>query len=134
KSLSFVASAPIIGHGTGAIPEQFRSAATGQNTATSVASLNPHNQIFAVAIQLGLLGAAVLIAMWAAHFFLFVGDRLIDWLGMGVVVQNLISSLFNDSLFDFSESWLYIFGVGVIGGMVLRERAAVPPAPTAAKP
>jgi O-antigen ligase len=55
---------------------------------------------------------------------LFTGNRLIDWLGMVVVVQNVISSLFNSSLFDFSEGWLYVFGVGVIGGMVLHARDA----------
>lgn len=124
KSLSFVATAPVIGHGTGSIAEQFRRAAAGQTGAAAVASVNPHNQIFAVAIQLGLVGAAILIAMWIAHARLFLGNRLMDWLGLVVVVQSVISSLFNSSLFDFSEGWLYIFGVGVIGGMVLRARDA----------
>jgi O-antigen ligase len=127
KSLSFIATAPIFGHGTGSIPEQFRKAATGQTGAAAIASVNPHNQIFAVAIQLGLTGAAVLIAMWLAHVWLFLGNRLIEWLGMVIVVQSVISSLFNSSLFDFSEGWLYVFGVGVIGGMVLRGRDAVRP-------
>ncbi len=130
KSLSFVATAPVIGHGTGSIPEQFRHAAAGQTGAAAVASVNPHNQIFAVAIQLGFAGAALLIAMWIAHAWLFVGNRLMDWLGLVVVIQNVISSLFNSSLFDFSEGWLYVFGVGVIGGVVLhaRDAAAMPPA------
>jgi hypothetical protein len=26
-------------------------------------------------------------------------------------------------LFDFSNGWLYVFGVGVLGGMALREVA-----------
>jgi hypothetical protein len=25
-------------------------------------------------------------------------------------------------LFDFANGWLYVFGVGVLGGMALRER------------
>ena len=33
----------------------------------AVASENPHNQTFGVAIQLGLAGAVVLFAMWIAH-------------------------------------------------------------------
>jgi len=37
-------------------------------------------------------------------------------------VQNVVSSLFNSHLFDFTSGWLYVFGVGVIGGMVLRQR------------
>ena len=38
-----------------------------------VVSVNPHNQFFAVAIQLGLIGGAILIAMWLAHLALFRG-------------------------------------------------------------
>jgi hypothetical protein len=37
-----------------------------------------------------------------------------------------VSSLFNSHLFDFSEGWLYVFGVGVVGGMILRERDGGP--------
>jgi O-antigen ligase len=128
ESLSFVAAAPIIGHGTGTITEQFRNAAIGQTGPGAVASANPHNQILAVAIQLGLVGAAVLIAMWIAHFMLFRGAGLTAWIGTVVVTNNVVSSLFNSHLFDFTQAWLYIFGVGVAGGMVLRDRdrAAAP--------
>ncbi len=122
KSLRMVATAPIIGHGTGSIPEQFRLLVVGEKGASSVPSDNPHNQIFAVAIQLGLLGAAVLVAMWVAHFMLFCGGGLNAWIGMIIVVQNVVSSLFNSHLFDFTQGWLYVFGVGVAGGMALREQ------------
>jgi O-antigen ligase len=122
KSLSFIETAPIIGHGTGSIPEEFRHAAVGQEGAASELSQNPHNQIFAVAIQLGLLGAIVLAAMWVAHLMLFRGAGLAAWIGTVVVVQNVVSSLFNSHLFDFTAGWLYVFGVGVAGGMVLRQR------------
>jgi hypothetical protein len=37
-------------------------------------------------------------------------------------VQNIVSSLFNSHLFDFTSGWLYVFGVGVLGGMVLRQK------------
>ena len=45
------------------------------------------------------------------------------WLGVGVVVQNFISCLFNSYLFEFTLGWIYIFGVGVLGGMMLRQQA-----------
>ena len=35
-----------------------------------------------------------------------------------VVVQNIISSLFNSHLFDFTQGWIYVFGVGVAGGLI----------------
>ena len=123
KSWSFVETAPIIGHGTGSITEQFRRSESGHNTASSTYADNPHNQIFAVAIQLGIVGTLLLLAMWLAHLLLVVGGSgQTAWLGTIVVVQNVVSSLFNSHLFDFTSGWLYVFGVGVIDGMVLRQR------------
>ncbi len=122
KSLSFVETAPIIGHGTGSIPEQFRQSAVGDAGASAAHPGNPHNQIFAVGIQLGIIGVAVLLAMWLAHFRLFWGGGLNAWFGTIIVIQNVVSSLFNSHLFDFTSGWLYVFGVGVVGGMVLRKR------------
>jgi O-antigen ligase len=122
ESLSIVATAPIIGHGTGTIGEQFRLATIGQTGPAAVGSVNPHNQILAIAIQLGLLGTAVLVAMWIAHIMLFRSAGLIAWIGLVVVAQNVVASTFNSHLFDFTQAWLYIFGVGVAGGMAMRER------------
>ena len=82
---------------------------------------NPHSQILTVAIQLGLIGTVALIAMWIAHLALFRDGSL--WsLGSGSWswCYNVVSSMFNSHLFDFSQGWLYVFGVGVTGGVVLR--------------
>lgn len=125
KAAGFVADAPVIGHGTGSIAEQYRRAMTGEGV-SAITTPNPHNQIFAVAIQLGLLGAAVLMAMWIAHLSLFRGPGLVSWIGIVIVVQNIVSSLFNSHLFDSFHGWLYVFGLGVVGGMALRERALRP--------
>jgi O-antigen ligase len=134
KSLSFVMTAPIIGHGTGSIPEQFRNGSVGQTGASSMASANPHNQVFAVAIQLGLLGVAVVVAMWTAHVMLFRGNGVIAWIGMIIVVQNVVASLVNSHLFDFSQGWLYVFGVGVVGGMSIRQHDSTLAALPVSKP
>jgi hypothetical protein len=120
RSLRFIESAPWAGHGTGSIAEMFRNAAHSGAEASS----NPHNQTFAVAIQLGLLGVMTLWAMWVSHFLLFRGPGLAAWLGLVVVTQNIVGSLFNSFLFDFTEGWLYVLGVGVAGGIVLRQRDA----------
>ncbi len=124
KSLLFVETAPVMGHGTGSIPEQFRNSEIGHGGgASSTHTDNPHNQIFAVGIQLGLVGVAVLLAMWLAHLLLFLrGAGMTAWIGSIVVVQNFVASLINSHLFDFTSGWLYVIGVGVAGGMVLRQR------------
>jgi hypothetical protein len=52
---------------------------------------------------------------------LFRQSGLVAWIGLVIVVQNVVGSLFNSHLFDFTQGWLYVFGAGVAGGMVLRE-------------
>ena len=123
KSLAFIAEAPLIGHGTGTIPALFRRDTTA-TTNPALITTNPHSQILAVMIELGLVGAAALIAMWLAHLALFRDDTLIAWFGLLVVTYNVVSSLFNSHLFDFGEGWLYVFGVGLTGGMMLRAAGA----------
>jgi O-antigen ligase len=124
ESAVIVASAPVIGHGTGSIPEEFRRIAVGKTGVSGEATVNPHDQTFAVAIQLGVVGALVLWAMWIAHLLLFGKKTVVAWLGMVVVIENIVSSVFHTHLFDFNNGWLYVFGVGVLGGTVLRQRDA----------
>ena len=123
KSIGFVAAAPLIGHGTGTIREQFRRVATGEEGVSALIAANPHNQTLAVAIQLGLVGVAALFAMWIAHLLLFRGEGLAAWIGLVVVVQNIVGSLFNSHLFDFTHGWGYVIGVGVAGGIVSAARS-----------
>jgi O-antigen ligase len=120
KSLRFFSEAPIFGHGTGSIRVLFEEAAVDQFGAAAEVVGNPHNQTLNVAIQWGLTGIAVLYAMWAVHLLLFRGDGLAAWIGLLVVVQNIFTSVFNSHLFDFHEGWMYVLGVGVAGGMVLK--------------
>ena len=115
---NIMSKAPILGHGTGTVTAAFRRYADSK---TSASATNPHNQIFAVGIQLGLVGIAVLFAMWAIHWRLFYRPGLAAWIGMIAVTQNIVGSLFNSHLTDFTQSWIYVFAVGVFGGAVLRR-------------
>ncbi len=67
--------------------------------------------------------------MWLVHLLLFRGEGLIAWIGLLVVVQNIFTSLFNSHMFDFHEGWMYVLGVGVAGGTLLKA-AELPRAPT----
>jgi hypothetical protein len=60
--------------------------------------------------------------MWIAHLALFRQSGLLAWYGLIIVVGNITGSLFETHLFDFAQGWLYVFGVGVLGGLVLREK------------
>jgi hypothetical protein len=122
ESWSIIASAPTIGHGTGSIAEEFRRVTAGKTGVSALATVNPHNQTFAVAIQLGVVGAIALWAMWIAHLALFRGLGIVAWFGLLVVLENILSSAAHSHLFDFNSGWLYVFGTGVLGGMMLRGR------------
>jgi O-antigen ligase len=123
KSLRFVGDAPMVGHGTGSTRGLFERAATGPEALADGQVIdNPHNQTLNVAVQWGMVGIIVLYAMWWWHFRLFRGDDLASWIGLLVVAQNVLSSLFNSHLFDFHEGWMYVLGVGVAGGMTLQAR------------
>jgi O-antigen ligase len=120
KSIKFLAEAPLLGHGTGSIKAQFERDAVGQTGLEAEIIGNPHNQTLAVAVQWGLVGGMLLYAMWLNHLLLFTGRTLAAWIGLVVVVQNVVSSLLNSHLFDFHEGWIYVLGVGIAGGMSMR--------------
>jgi O-antigen ligase len=125
-SIEAIARAPILGNGTGSIPEQLASTVSRETGVASFGTVNPHNEILVVAIQLGLIGTIALLVMWIAHLLLFRGDGLISWIGLVAVVQNIVGSLFNSHLGDFTQGWLYVFAVGALGGMALRQAAPRP--------
>jgi O-antigen ligase len=129
KSLGFIAEAPVIGHGTGSTRGLFEQVKVGSGYLASAEVVgNPHNQTLYVAIQWGIVGVAVLYAIWIFHLLLFRGTGLANWIGLLVVVQNVFTSLINSHLFDFHEGWMYVIGVAVAGGMVTRARRAGPEA------
>jgi hypothetical protein len=61
--------------------------------------------------------------MWVAQLALFSGQSAVAWLGLVVVVENILSSTVHSHLFDFNNGWLYVFATGVLGGIILNERA-----------
>jgi O-antigen ligase len=126
KSVHFFAEAPLKGHGTGSTRGLFEQAAASAAAGTAASEVvgNPHNQTLNVAVQWGVIGVVLLYAMWLSHLALFRGEGLTNWIGLLVVVQNIFTSLFNSHIFDFHEGWMYVLGVGVAGGMVLKADAA----------
>ena len=61
--------------------------------------------------------------MWLAHLLLFRGSGFVEWIGLVIVVQNIVGSFFNSHLFDFLQGWVYVIGVGVAGGAALKNHA-----------
>jgi O-antigen ligase len=127
KAIGFIQDAPLVGHGTGTIRGLYEKVATGQpGTASASVVANPHNQTLHSAIQWGIPGVVLIYAMWLAHLSIFRGAGFVAWIGSLVVVQNVLSSLFNSHLVDFHEGWMYVLGVGIAGGMVLKDKIGSP--------
>lgn len=124
KSLHFWSEAPLFGQGTGSVRSLFAASAVGQTGASAEVIANPHNQTLYTAVQWGALGVFILYSMWLSHLLLFRGTTLAHWIGLLVVVQNILTSTFNSHLFDFVPGWIYVLGVGIAGGMVLSTEAA----------
>jgi O-antigen ligase len=122
-SLSLLREAPILGHGTGSTGATFKR--SGQNDTSITPTDNPHNQTLLMAVELGLLGVAALWAMWTVHTYIFIRHGLAASCGLFLVLQNVIGSVFNSHLVDFTQSWTYAFGVGVLSALVWHEAPLV---------
>ena len=118
KAVEFIREAPLLGHGAGSIEPLYRSLEATRPSPLGWALRDPHNQFFAVALQAGLVGGVLLIAMWAAHFALFVGRDFAHAMGQAVVVQNVVGSLFNSHLSVVTQGMLYCLAVGLLGAVI----------------
>ena len=68
KAVEFIKEAPLFGHGTGSTKSLYQSLEATRPSPYGEAVPDPHNQFFAIAIQVGLVGGAILLVMWAVHF------------------------------------------------------------------
>jgi hypothetical protein len=123
RSLILISEAPIVGHGTGAMPRLLARAAVEQGGPLGRMATDPRQQTLAIGIQAGLVGVVVLWAMWMAHLLFFRGFALCEWVGFVVVTQNIFGSMLDSQLSGSWGGWTYVIGVGVAGGMVRRLRA-----------
>ena len=122
KAVEFIKEAPLFGHGTGSTKSLYQSLEATRPSPYGEAVPDPHNQFFAIAIQVGLVGGAILLLMWAVHFSTFIGRGFVGAIGQAVVIQNFIGSLFNSHLSTVTQGMLYCLAVGLLAGIVQRAR------------
>jgi O-antigen ligase len=122
KAVEFIKEAPLFGHGTGSTKSLYQSLEATRPSPYGEAVPDPHNQFFAIAIQVGLVGGAILLLMWAVHFSMFIGRGFVGAIGQAVVIQNFIGSLFNSHLSTVTQGMLYCLAIGLLGGIVQRAR------------
>ena len=122
SALNWISEAPLLGHGTGSTKRLYDQEAEGKEGAWGDKIGNPHNQALFVSIEWGLLGCALLVLMWWRHYVHFRGVSTVALIGAIIVAQNIFSSLLNSHIFDFTEGWMYVLGVGVAGGAMTRKQ------------
>jgi O-antigen ligase len=122
KAVEFIKEAPLFGHGTGSTKSLYKSLEATRPSPYGEAVPDPHNQFFAIAIQIGLVGGALLLIMWAVHFSTFIGGGLANAMGQAVVIQNFIGSLFNSHLSTVTQGMLYCLAVGLLAGVARRAK------------
>jgi O-antigen ligase len=127
KASEFVKQAPLLGHGTGSIRPLYQSLEATRPSPYGEAVADPHNQFLHTTLQVGLIGGAILLAMWAAHFWLLRGRDFASAMGLGIFAMTVVGSLFNSHISQVTQGMLYCLGVGLLGAVVLHRGAVAPP-------
>lgn len=122
KAVEFVKAAPLLGHGTGSIRPLYQSLEATRPSPYGEATPDPHNQTLHVVLQLGLIGGALLWAMWMAHARLFLARDMASVFGQAIVLQNVIGGLFNSHISAVTQGMLYCLAVGLLGAVVTYRR------------
>jgi O-antigen ligase len=120
RALEIVRAHPILGAGTGSWKVEYerRSAADPEPLRHVSGKGNPHGDFVATAVQWGLVGlllhVAVLIALWRMAARLASPDM---WMARGLVVAYAAGAVFNSFLLDFTEGHMVmILLVALYGG------------------
>ena len=113
QSVPLIAASPFIGYGTGGTHAALNRAADTGRFPRQFVTQNPHNQFFWTALQTGLIGAAILLAMWAVQVVACCNPSLAGRIGVGLMAEIVIGSLFNSHLADFTQGWAYVIGIGI---------------------
>lgn len=127
KAAEFMKQAPLLGHGTGSIRPLYQSLEATRPSPYGEAVADPHNQFLHIALQVGLIGGAILLALWIAHFRLFIGRDFSSVMGLGIFAMTFVGSLFNSHISQVTQGMLYCLGIGLLGAVVLQRRTAITP-------
>lgn len=113
NTLQMVRRHPLLGAGTGGFEQAY---AQQVRDSGRIATRNPHNEYLMVAVQLGLTGLALLLALFAVQWRLAarlpaVRERT---LARGLVLAVMAASAVSSTLMDHAEGWFYVWMSGLL--------------------
>lgn len=113
NTLRIIADHPVAGVGTGGFPEAYAEQVRGT---AMVATRNPHNEYLHIAAQIGLIGLAAMLALFAVqwHSAKRLPTRLESDLARGLVMTIAAGCLFNSFLLDHAEGLFFAWLSGLL--------------------
>ena len=106
NSIGIIAAHPVVGAGTGAFPKAYaqRTSASGLKP-----TVNPHNEYLHIGAQIGVIGLAALLWLFAAQWRAAprLASPLETHLARGLVIAFVIGCLFNSLLLDHTEGLFF---------------------------
>ena len=121
-SIEIISKNLFLGTGTGSFPEEYAKSVAGTN---DIRTSNPHNEYFLTAVQLGLVGLAVLLifgfSLWQSTTSM-VGENRAAL--QGLVLTIGIGCLFNSQLLDAGEGRFFVVLSGIILGSIAGDKTA----------
>jgi len=113
NTLDIIADHPIIGVGTGGLPQAYADKIRGSGKAET---RNPHNEFLHITAQIGVIGLAVLLALFYLQWRH--AARLLcplhGGLARGLVLTMVIGCMLNSLLLDHTEGLLYAWLTGLL--------------------
>ncbi|MBX3650331.1 MAG: O-antigen ligase family protein [Burkholderiales bacterium] len=113
NTLRIIADRPLTGVGTGGFPDAYAERIRGT---AMVATRNPHNEYLHIAAQIGLIGLATMLALFAVQWRTAsrLPTRLETDLARGLVVTIAAGCLFNSFLLDHAEGLFFAWMTGLL--------------------
>jgi O-antigen ligase len=109
-SLKLMSENPILGHGTGSFSKEYQRVAYGEQFITQ----NPHNELFMIGVQLGLMGLLAYLGFLSSQFYsskkLPIPEK---WLAQGLLLSLLITSQFNTPFLDHTEGHWFAYMIAL---------------------
>lgn len=105
NSVKLLKEHPWIGTGTGSFAQDYLAVTPDKQFATR----NPHNEYLNIAVQFGLLGLVILLAMFIVHAWIsFRLQGLRQYFAQAVLVSIAVGALFNSWLMDATQGCFYV--------------------------
>lgn len=113
NSIEIVREHPLFGSGTGGFPHAYSRYVRGSGMTET---RNPHNEYLHLAVQIGIVGVAALLALFCLQWRLAprLGTPLECHLARGLVLMIAAGSLFNSLLIDHTEGLLFAWLTGLL--------------------